>query len=115
MSDFAQYPYEVLEAVGSQLTGISDQVSATSKNAFEIGGLTSDQARISEALDDFRHEWEASLTKLGENIGGFGDTSTQIGTLSGQFDNELGRSMRVGGAGGTGGSGGSGGSGRGPR
>lgn len=98
MTDFAQYPYEALQAVGSSLTTISEQISTQSKNAFEVLGFTPDQSRIDEALGHFRSEWEASLTKLGENIGGFGDTSTQIGTVSGQFDAALAASMKPGGA-----------------
>lgn len=98
MTDYAQYPFEALQAVGSSLTTISEQISSQSKNAFEVLGFTPDQARIDEALGNFRSEWEASLTKLGENIGGFGDTSTQIGTMSGQFDAQLATSLRPGGS-----------------
>ena len=97
MTDFAQYPYEALRAVGSSLTTISEQIATKSKNAFEVLGFTSDQSRINDALGHFRSEWEASLTKLGENIGGFGDTSTQIGTMSGQFDATLAASLKPGG------------------
>lgn len=99
MTDYAQYPYEALQAVGSSLTTISEQISTKSKNAFEVLGFTPDQSRINEALGHFRSEWEASLTKLGENIGGFGDTSTQIGTMSGEFDATLASSMKPGGSG----------------
>ena len=98
MSDFAQYPYEALQAVGTSLTTISEQISAKSKNAFEVLGFTADQSRINDALDHFRSEWEASLKKLGENIGGFGDISAQIGTMSGQFDAALAAGMRPAGA-----------------
>ena len=98
MSDFAQYPYEALQAVGSQLSNISEQISSKSRNAFEVAGFTPDQARINEAVSHFRSEWEASLRKLGENIGGFGDISTQIGTMSGQFDAALAKSLRPGAA-----------------
>lgn len=98
MTDFAQYPFQALQAVGSSLTTISEQISSQSKNAFEVLGLTPDQSRIDEALGHFRSEWEASLKKLGENIGGFGDTSTQIGTMSGQFDAELATALQPGGA-----------------
>ncbi|MET3805634.1 hypothetical protein ABIB25_002638 [Nakamurella sp. UYEF19] len=108
MSDFAQYPYEALQAVGSNLTTISDQIGSKSKNAFEILGFTADQDRINSALGHFRSEWEASVKKLGENIGGFGDTSTQIGSMSAQFDAQLASSMQPGGTGGSGGAGGSG-------
>ena len=93
MSDFAQYPYETLQAVGSRLAMISDQISSKSRNAFEVDGMTPDQDRIGSALSSFRTEWEASLKKLGENIGGFGETSTQIGAMSGEFDAELARAM----------------------
>ncbi len=98
MTDFAQYPYEALQAVGSSLATISEQISTKSKNAFEVVGFTPDQSRIDEALGHFRSEWETSLTKLGENIGGFGDVSTQIGTMSGQFDATLATAMNPGGA-----------------
>ena len=97
MTDYAQYPYEALQAVGSNLTTISEQISSQSKNAFEVLGFTADQSRINDALGHFRSEWEASLNKLGENIGGFGDTSTQIGTMSGEFDAQLASSMNPGG------------------
>lgn len=108
MSDFAQYPYQALQAVGSNLTTISDQIGSKSKNAFEILGFTSDQDRINGALGHFRSEWEASVKKLGDNISGFGETSTQIGTMSAQFDEQLASSMNPGGAGGATGTGGSG-------
>lgn len=98
MTDFAQYPYEALQAVGTGLTTISEQISTSSRNAFEVVGFTPDQSRIDEALGHFRTEWEASLNKLGENIGGFGDTSTQIGTMIGQFDATLAASMKPGSA-----------------
>lgn len=98
MSDFAQYPFEELQAVGRSLTAIAEQISGQSKLAFEVEGLTADQARIAEALGHFRSEWQASLNKLGENIGSFGDMSTQIGTMSGQFDAELATMLRPGGA-----------------
>jgi hypothetical protein len=98
VTDFARYPYEVLQAVGSSLTTISEQISAKTRSAFEVLGFTPDQSRIDEALGHFRREWEASLNKLGENIGGFGDTSTQIGAMSGQFDAALAASMKPGSA-----------------
>lgn len=93
MSDFAQYPFLTLQAVGSNLGEIAEQIGSGCRDAFEVSGLAADQARISAALDGFRSEWEASMTRLGDNIGGFGDTSTQIGGLSGQFDTELARSL----------------------
>jgi hypothetical protein len=101
MSDFAQYPYEALQAVGGNLTDISEQIGSKSRNAFEIIGFTSDQDRINSALDHFRSEWEASVKKLGDNIGGFGDTSTQIGTMAGQTDAELAEAMSQGRSGGS--------------
>lgn len=96
MTDFAQYPYQALQTVGSSLTTISEQISTQSKNAFEVLGFTPDQSRINDALGHFRSEWEASLKKLGENIGGFGETSTQIGTMSAEFDAQLATSLRPG-------------------
>ncbi len=97
MSEYAQYPYEALQSVGSNLGNISDQIGSKSKNAFEILGLTSDQDRINSALGHFRSEWEASVKKLGENIGGFGQTSTQIGTLAAETDTGLAQAMSPGG------------------
>lgn len=97
MSDYAQYPYEALKSVGSNLANISDQIGSKSKNAFEISGLTSDQDRINSALGHFRSEWEASVKKLGDNIGGLGQTSTQIGTLAAATDTGLARAMNPGG------------------
>jgi hypothetical protein len=98
MSDFAQYPYEALEAVGSNLSAISEKLGDNTRSAFEIIGLSADQDRIYSALGNFQREWEASVTKLGENIGSFGDTSTQIGVMAGQFDAEVARSMSPGGS-----------------
>ena len=97
---FAQYPYAALQAVGTNLGGISEQIGSKSKGAFEILGFTEDQSRINDALGHFRSEWEASVKKLGENIGGFGDLSTQIGIIAAQTDEELARAMRPGGSGG---------------
>ena len=99
MSDFAQYPYTALQSVGSNLGNISDQIGSKSKNAFEVDGFTQDQSRINDALGHFRSEWEASVKKLGDNIGGFGDTSTQIGAMAAQTDTELAKAMRPGGSG----------------
>lgn len=96
MSDFAQYPHQALRAVGSSLGDIADQIGSSRRNAFEVMGLAHDQDRIRSALDRFRGEWEASVAKLGDNIGGLGETSTQIGDLSGQFDAELAASMSPG-------------------
>jgi hypothetical protein len=94
MSDYAQYPYEALQAVGTNLADIADRIGSSSKDAFEIAGFTTDQDRINQALADFRDEWKESVQKLGENIGGFGDISRQIGTMTAEFDAELARSMR---------------------
>ncbi len=98
VTEFVQYPYEALQAVGSSLSSISDQVSTESRNAFEVTGFTPDQDRINGALDHFRSEWQASLVKLGENISGFGELSASIGSMSGQFDNQLASSMSPGGS-----------------
>jgi len=106
MSEFAQYPYQALQAVGSNLTGISDQLGSKAKDAFQIAGFTQDQDRINQALGDFQSEWEQSVNKLGENIGGFGDISNRIGTMAAQFDAELAKSMNPGGRGGSAGPGG---------
>ena len=104
---FAQYPYAALQTVGTNLGEISEQIGSKSKGAFEIIGLTEDQSRINDALGHFRSEWEASVKKLGENIGGFGDLSTQIGTIAAQTDEELAKAMRPGGSGSGGGGNGS--------
>ena len=96
MSDYAQYPFAALQSVGGELATISERIGSTSGDAFRTKGLAADQASISAALDHFRSEWQASLQKLGENIGGFGDTSAQIGALSAQFDEELSRAMTTG-------------------
>ncbi len=102
MSDFVQYPFQALQDVGRAVAGISERIASGSTNAFEIGGLDFDQARIGAALDHFRSEWEASLQKLGENIGGFGAISTQLGAISASFDRELATSLNPGGQGGRG-------------
>ncbi len=104
MSDFVQYPFQALQDVGRAVAGISERIASGSTNAFEVNGLGADQDRISAALDHFRQEWAASLKKLGENIGGLGDVSTQIGRMSGEFDGALSRALSPGGAAGTGGS-----------
>ncbi|SDO77633.1 hypothetical protein SAMN04515671_1965 [Nakamurella panacisegetis] len=94
----AQYPYAALQSVGANLRGISEQIGSKSKGAFDIAGLTQDQSRINDAIGHFRSEWEASVKKLGENIGGFGELSTQIGTIAAQTDEELAKAMRPGGS-----------------
>ena len=96
MSDYAQYPFQALETVGRDLADIRDRIGSKSTNAFEVHGLAADQARIGAALEHFRTEWEASVKKLAENIGGFGDLSAQIGAMSAQFDDELARSLSPG-------------------
>ena len=100
MSDYAQYPFQALETVGRDLADIRDRIGSKSTNAFEVHGLAADQARIGAALDHFRSEWAASVKKLAENIGGFGDLSVQIGAMSEQFDDDLARAMRPGARGG---------------
>lgn len=102
MSDFAQYPHQVLQRIGTEVKRISDLIESRSASAFEVGGLDFDQARIGAALDHFRGEWEASLRKLGENIGGFGVISTQLGAISASFDRELATSLNPAGQGGRG-------------
>jgi hypothetical protein len=99
MSDYAQYPFQALETVGRDLANIRDRIGSKSTNAFDVHGLAADQAGIGAALDHFRSEWAASLKKLAENIGGFGDLSAQIGAMSEQFDDGLARSMSPGGRG----------------
>src|ERR1700710_454092 len=97
MSDFAQYPFQALQEVGRAGAGISEEIGSNSRNAFQVDGLTVDQDRISAALDHFRDAWEASLKKLGENIGGLGEISTQIGTMSAEFDGALAQALSPGG------------------
>jgi hypothetical protein len=99
MSDYAQYPFQALATVGRDLVEIRDRIGSEAKNAFEVHGLAADQARISSSLDHFRSEWAASVQKLAENVGGFGDLSVQIGATSAQFDDDLARSLSPGGRG----------------
>ena len=99
MSDYAQYPFQALETVGRELADIRDRIGSKSTTAFEVQGLAADQTQISAALDHFRSEWAPSVQKVAENIGGFGDLSTQIGAMSAQFDKELARSLSPGGRG----------------
>jgi hypothetical protein len=103
MTDYAQYPHEVLIALGGNLTDISDTLGSSSKGSYEIIGFTQDQAPINDALGDFKSEWDASVKKLGENIGDFGDLSKQIGQMAAQTDEALAQAMSTGGGSSSGG------------
>lgn len=103
---YAHYPYERLQAVGTSLGMISDQVGSRSRGAAEVEGLTADQDRINAALGAFRDEWHESVKKLGESIRQFGILSGQIGAMAGGLDQALAAAMRVGGAATPGGRGG---------
>jgi hypothetical protein len=103
MTDYAQYPHEVLTALGGNLTTISDTLGSSSKGSYEIIGFTPDQSPINDALGDFKSEWDASVKKLGENIGDFGDLSKQIGQMAAETDQALAQAMSTGGSAPTGG------------
>jgi hypothetical protein len=96
MTDYAQYPTEVLITVGGNLNDISDTLSSSSKGAYEILGFSADQSPINDALGDFKSEWDASVKKLGENIGDFGDLSKQIGQMAADTDQALADAMHPG-------------------
>ncbi|MTD15257.1 hypothetical protein GIS00_15045 [Nakamurella sp. YIM 132087] len=96
MTDYAKYPYATLQSLGSNLTGISETVSSSSKGSYDVSGLSGDQGDISNALGDFRDEWEASVDKLGESIGGYGELTTQIGDMSQGLDQALADAMNPG-------------------
>lgn len=98
MTPYAKYPYATLQQVGGKLTTISDTLSASNKGAAEVNGLSDDQHRISDAINGFRGEWEASVKQLGENIGSLGQLSQQIGQMVGQFDEEVGKALKPGGS-----------------
>lgn len=96
MTAYAKYPYATLLSVGRQLTSISDELNSHDKGASDVHGLSEDQQSISDGIGDFRDEWDASISKLKENIGNFGTLSTQIGTMVGDADAELAKAMRPG-------------------
>jgi hypothetical protein len=96
MTAYAKYPYATLLSVGKQLTTISDQLDSHDKGASTVHGLSDDQQAIADGIGDFRDEWGESIKKLQENIGTFGELSTQIGTMVGDADAELGKAMRPG-------------------
>lgn len=96
MTAYAKYPYATLLSVGGKLGTISDQLDTKDKGASDVNGLSGDQQSISDGIGDFRDEWGESIRKLKENIGGFGELSTQIGTMVGDADHELAKAMRPG-------------------
>jgi hypothetical protein len=106
MTPYAKYPYATLQSVGGKLTTISDSLSQSNKGASDVNGLSDDQHRIHDAINDYRDEWEQSVRKLGENIGNLGDLSTQVGQMVGQFDDAVAKAIKPGGDGGGSGSGG---------
>lgn len=97
MTVYAQYPYATLLSVGGTLGTIADQLAANDKGASDVHGLSGDQQSIADGIGDFRDEWGESIRQLKENIGTFGELSTQIGTMVGNTDAELAKAMQPGG------------------
>lgn len=91
---YAKYPYATLKAIGSKLTGVHTTLSQGDKGAKDVGGLSDDQSDINHHIGDFRGEWDASVKKLQENIGGFGNLSTSIGGMVESFDAEIAKALR---------------------
>jgi hypothetical protein len=88
-------PYTALVSIGLELAEISDNLAAGNGAAFDVGGLDDPaQSPIVGAIDDFRDEWQASVRRLGENIGTLGDISQQIGTTFQQFDDQIATALR---------------------
>jgi len=96
---YAKYPYATLLSVGGQLGTISEQLDSKDKGASSVDGLSGDQQSIADGIGDFRDEWGESIKKLKENIGNFGELSTQIGTMVASADTELAKAMSTSGSG----------------
>ncbi len=89
------YPYTKLVQIGGDLTDISQKLAADDGAAYDVAGLDDPaQHPIKDAIGDFREEWEASVRKLGKNIGSSGELSTQIGTTVGAFDQQVADGLR---------------------
>lgn len=95
MSDsYARYPYATLGWIGQALTSVHSDLGHHDHGAYSVDGLTDYQSKIHGAIDGFRDEWKASVTKLGDNIGDFGDISSKISTMVGEFDEKAAKAMR---------------------
>jgi hypothetical protein len=95
MSDsYVQFPYTTLNWIGQALTSVHSDLGHHDHAAYSVDGLSDHQSHIHSAIDGFRNEWKYSVDKLGENIGSFGELSSQIGTMVGQFDEKAGEAMR---------------------
>lgn len=92
--DYAKYPYATLLSIGGKLTGVKDSLDTGDRGAKDVDGLSDDQSDINGKIGDFRGEWEASVNKLKENIGGFGELSTGIGDMVSQFDAEIAKALK---------------------
>ena len=98
MTVYAQYPYATLLSVGGTLGTIADQLAANDKGAiiYQLHVKSFFDAN-DDGIGDFRDEWGESIRQLKENIGTFGELSTQIGTMVGNTDAELAKAMQPGG------------------
>lgn len=93
MSSYAKIPYATLTSIGGTLTGVHDTLDSGDKGAHEVDGLSGDQSDINSAIGDFRGEWDASVKRIKENIGGLGGLSKDIGAGVGGFDADVAKSM----------------------
>ena len=95
MSDsYVQFPYATLSWIGTALTSVHAGLGHHDHAAYSVDGLSHHQSRIHGAIDSFRDEWKYSVDRLGENIGTFGQLSSQIGTMVGQFDEQAAEALR---------------------
>ena len=74
MTTKSQYPIDVLLSAGTKVTTVSTTLGGEKASAYPADGLGADQSRITGAIDGFRDEWSASVDKLMESIGGFGNS-----------------------------------------
>jgi hypothetical protein len=91
---YAKYPYATLKSIGTKLTGVHNTLSQGDKGAKDVNGLSDDQSDINSHIGDFRGEWDASVKKLQENIGGFGTLSTNIGGMVEGFDADIAKALK---------------------
>lgn len=95
MSDsYVKYPYATLSWIGTALTSVQSDLGHHDHAAYSVDGLSDHQSKIRSAIGDFRDEWKYSVDKLGENIGNFGQISSQIGAMVGQFDEKAAEALR---------------------
>ena len=92
---YAQFPYEVLVRLGSNLQALESSLSEKNRGADDCNGLGSDhQSRIQDAIGDFRGTWKTSVNDLIDEVGEWAQKSTGIGTMVQQFDEQTAAMMR---------------------